>query len=508
MTQVCLAEDNLFRLHPTAILIDDALDVSAYGPLAQRFAPVMRQGRPLAEFFDIAPRLTRGSAPELSAKQTALVLMSKSRGVSLTGSLFATDAGFLIVAKPAIVNGVNPADGFQIADFAADDPIVQYLLQKALLQGLRDEAEKNAHDLKLALDELGDVLVHQRRITGFISHEFNNLLSIIQLNCDRVVSSGATSPEVERAVSLIKETTIRGGSVTQWLRAISGDEDLWQREPLDDVLRANLSLLQKLCGPNVTLSSQLMAGSASLDTSVCDLLNCLVSLVRTIATTCQGNVHADISTMLSNAGAAEPSMAELRISIGAEQWVDGVQLLPFRHRSFMGHEPGPSSIAEFAKAAGGTTNYEPAGPNRGVFTLRIPCIAKQVSREEGPGSAKTEGLSSRRHLVVVEDEPAALEALVELLEFEGFAVTACGNAEEALAAISANPDAVLITDVVLPTMDGLALALKTTQRYPNVRVVVMSGHIPAFEHYNPQWAFLQKPLSVEKLVTAISAADG
>ncbi len=507
MTQVSLDENNLFMLHPTAIRIDGAMDVCAFGPLAQRYAPAMRRGSVLSDFFEIAPELNESSASTFATEQTALVLRSKSRSIHLVGTLFATEGGYLLVTKPTIADAANPVNGFQIADFAADDPLVQCLFQIVLLQGLRDEAEKNAQDLKLAWEEVGDILVQLRRITGFISHEFHNLLSIIQLNCDRVISSERTSPEVARAVGMIKETAIRGGRVSQWLRAISGDADLWQREPLDDFLRANLSLLRTLGGPNVTLSARLMAGSACLKAPVCDLLNCLVSLIGTIAKGCRGSVHADISTTLAEATASELAMAELRISIAAEQWGDGSELLISRHQSFLGNEPGRSSIAEFAEAAGGTAHYEPAEQTRGVFTLRIPCAAENVGRVEAPQANKASDLAPHRHLVIVEDEPAALEALVELLEFEGFPITACSNAEEALAAISAVPDAVLITDVVLPTMDGLTLALEATRRYPQVRVVVMSGHVPNHEHYNPRWAFMQKPLSVDELIAEIARAD-
>jgi CheY-like chemotaxis protein len=507
MTQVSLAENNLFMLHPTAILIDGALDVCAYGPLAQRYAPAMRRGSALVEFFEIAPELNESSASTFATEQTALVLRSKSRSIHLAGTLFATEGGYLLVTKPTIADAANPVNGFQIADFAADDPFVPCLFQIVLLQGLHDEAEKNAQDLKLAREEVGAILVQLRRITGFFSHEFHNLLSIIQLNCDRVISSGTTSHEVSRAIGMIKETATRGGSVSQWLRAISGDADLWQREPLDDFLRANLSLLRTLCGPNVTISSRLMAGSASLKAPVCDLLNCLVSLIGTIAKGCRGNVDADISTMLADATAAEPAMAELRISIAAEHWIDGAELLSCRHHSFLGNEPGRSSIAEFAQAAGGTADYEPAEQTRGIFTLRIPCIARNIGRVEAHQSNKAAGLSPRRHLVIVEDEPAALEALVELLEFEGFPITACSNAEEALAAISADSNAVLVTDLVLPTMDGLTLALEVTRRHPQVSVVVMSGHVPNYEHYNPRWAFMQKPLCVDELIAEIARAD-
>lgn len=507
MREISLTLANLFHLYPTAILIDEALNICAYGSRAQRFAPALKRNRPLDQFFQIAPDLSWDSAYKLAAERTALMLVSKCRGIRLNGTLVSTDAGYLVVATPEIIDFASFANGLRIADFEWNDPLVSCMLQIALLQALRDEAVKSSRDLKLARDEINDLLVQMRRITGFISHEFQNLLSIIQLNCDRILSSGGISQNVTRAIAQVKETTMRGGRASQWLRVISGDADLLPREPLDEFFRANLSLLQTLSGPNVTISSQLMAGSATLNTSVDDLLDCLVNLVWTIAASRRGNIHTAITTSLPRGDGTEPLMAELQISIEAAPEFNGAKLLSKRYRSLLAHKPGRSSISEFAEAAGGTASYEHKGQDRGIFTLRIPCVAQLVGPGVGTRSAKFDELSPRRHLVVVEDEPAALEALVELLEFEGFALTACSDAETALAAISANPNAVLITDVVLPTMDGLALAKKATLSYPEIRVVVMSGHIPNLADYNQQWKFVQKPLNVEELITAIAQAD-
>ncbi len=508
MKHVSLDQDSLFQLHQDAILVDSAFNVSAYGPLAQRYAPGMQRDRPFAEFFDIFPESGGNSAPEFTAEQfaakrTALVLISKCRSIRLNATLVSADTGYLVIAKPAIADPANPANNFRIDDFAAGDPLIQCLLQIILLQGLRDEAEENAHELKVASEQVTDILLQMRRITGFMSHEFHNLLAIIQLNCDRIESSTTRSPEIARAIGLIKDTALRGGGVCKWLRAISGDANLWPNEPLDGFLRANLPLLQTLCGPNVSLTSCLMAGSVSIDGPVCDLLNCIVNLIRTIGTHSQGDVRADISTMLLDATPSKPALAKLQISIQAKHSCDGADLLLSRYRSFLGQTHGTSSIAQFAKAVGGSVHYEPQGQNRANFTLKIPCIAKQANLQEAHRSTKGGEVPMHPHVVVVEDEPAALEALVELLEFEGFAISACSNAEEALAAIAASPDAVLVTDVVLPDMDGLTLAQKATLSYPQVRVVIISGHVPDLANYNPQWAFLQKPFNINDLIAAI-----
>lgn len=504
MSVVGLSEDALFRLHPAAIRISHALAIRSFGPIASAYAPKMRAGLRLLEFFDVAPELEDGSLPTLAAAQLPLQLVSKEQGIRLAGAVFATGPDFLIVANPTLSEHIEPYRTSHITTSFADDLLVQSLVQVGLLPGLANDLNWFANDVKLAWEESDSSL---DQLTGFVAHEFSNLLSIIMLNCERLLSLGATGPGNAQTIRLIQETARRGGSVSKWLRALSGNAELSHREPLDDFLGANLTLLETLCGPNVVVSSRLQAKCASLDAPACSLLTCMVNLVRMVAAPDKKDIRADISTMLTKALHGDRQMAELKIRIEAVQTIDGADLVTSKHRQLMGHHKAHASIFEFTNSVGGTAHHEFVGENTAIVTLLIPCV-HESELDPGVVVAASDGAEDiRQHLIVVEDEPAALEALVELLEYEGFAITACGNAEEALAALAVQPDAILVTDVVLPTIDGLALAKAASLANPLLKVVIMSGHIPDQEHSDQRWAFLQKPLDVDALVAAIMQAN-
>lgn len=106
-------------------------------------------------------------------------------------------------------------------------------------------------------------------------------------------------------------------------------------------------------------------------------------------------------------------------------------------------------------------------------------------------------------LIVAEDDPDAREALVEVLEFEGFRVIACADGPEALAAFAARPHSILVTDLVLSAMDGITLAREVVRRHPDCRVIIMSGYPPNSRDYPRDWEWLRKPLDIEALVEAI-----
>lgn len=107
-------------------------------------------------------------------------------------------------------------------------------------------------------------------------------------------------------------------------------------------------------------------------------------------------------------------------------------------------------------------------------------------------------------VVVVEDDVEALEDIAELLEYEGFRVIACADAEQALAALAKTQNVTLVTDIMLPDTDGITLAREAKLSFPGTRIVLMSGSDPnRSTGRDPAWAYLQKPINVDDLIEAI-----
>ncbi len=80
------------------------------------------------------------------------------------------------------------------------------------------------------------------------------------------------------------------------------------------------------------------------------------------------------------------------------------------------------------------------------------------------------------NIIVVDDEPAARSALVELLRAEGFAVRSAADGFKALGQVDDWTPDLLVTDVKMPGMDGLALMAKLRERFDDLAVVVMTAH--------------------------------
>ena len=123
---------------------------------------------------------------------------------------------------------------------------------------------------------------------------------------------------------------------------------------------------------------------------------------------------------------------------------------------------------------------------------------ERIAQDDGTGAEGASGGALSR-VLVVEDEPHALEALAELLGDLGYAVTACATAEAALVALETGRFDLLLTDVVLPAMSGLDLAGRAqAQPFPPA-IVLMSGYLPEGGEVREGWQFLRKPLDIARL---------
>lgn len=149
-------------------------------------------------------------------------------------------------------------------------------------------------------------------------------------------------------------------------------------------------------------------------------------------------------------------------------------------------------------------------PGQGTtFTIYIPAAENMQANEEpfteGQGNFRTLDVRGRETVVVVEDNDMVQELTVSVLKEHGYNVLCASSGAECLQLLSkqAHPVDLLLTDVVIPDMDGKTLYDQVVQSLPAVKVIYMSGYTKAFiSHHGvleEEVAFLQKPFSVQDL---------
>lgn len=113
-------------------------------------------------------------------------------------------------------------------------------------------------------------------------------------------------------------------------------------------------------------------------------------------------------------------------------------------------------------------------------------------------------------ILVVEDEPDFCEIVAEVLRLEGFVVTTASDGKEALSALEGQDFDLVITDIVMPRMDGLELILQMRKRYPDLPVAAMSGgsemdsalYLRMARHFGVV-ATMTKPFGADQLLAVV-----
>ncbi|VXB41693.1 Histidine kinase [Burkholderia sp. 8Y] len=135
-------------------------------------------------------------------------------------------------------------------------------------------------------------------------------------------------------------------------------------------------------------------------------------------------------------------------------------------------------------------------------TSKHPPAARHAQADPSPAR------DAAKHVLVVEDDRFAREAVSELLVMLGHRVASMANASEALDAMTHEAFDVLLTDVNLPDMAGTELARRAIERCPGVRVIFASGDtVLDNEVQGFEWQALRKPYTLEQLEEALRDQD-
>jgi CheY-like chemotaxis protein len=114
---------------------------------------------------------------------------------------------------------------------------------------------------------------------------------------------------------------------------------------------------------------------------------------------------------------------------------------------------------------------------------------------------------SAARVLVAEDNPAVREFIVRSLTSAGYHVTSVNDGQMALDRLAQEKFTVLVTDIVMPNVDGIALALKAVRLYPDLRIIMISGYaqermrahnLDALVH-----RIIAKPFSLEEICAAV-----
>ena len=370
------------------------------------------------------------------------------------------------------------------------------------------------------------------QLAGGIAHDFNNVLQAIIGYSDLLLGNHRPTDPSFQDIMQIKQNANRAASLVRQLLAFSRRQTLRPEiVDLGDALSDLSLLLKRLLGERVGLDVRQGRDLWSIKADVNQLEQVIVNLAvnardampeggtLTIAT---ANVPSAEAARLDLAGmpAADYVMIEVRDSgTGITPEVMGKIFEPFFTTKEVGKGTGLglSTVFGFVKQSGGFIYVDSAVGSGTAFRIYLP-KHDAAPEEEAPKVAEPAArgpapdMTGQGTILLVEDEDAVRAVNARALTARGYAVIEASSGVEALEAIERHdgPIDLVVSDVVMPEMDGPTLLGELRRRRSGLKVVFVSGYaeeafrknLPDGEDFN----FLAKPFSLKQLVETVKQA--
>jgi len=384
----------------------------------------------------------------------------------------------------------------------------------------RAEADKTA--LRTQLQQ-AQKLASVGRLAGGVAHEFNNMLGVI-LGCtgmmlDRVDLDQPLQDDLEE----IRTAATRAADVTRELLAFARKQFIVPRVlDLNETVAGTMKMLGRLIGENVQLLWQPAADLWPIKADSTQIVQVLTNLCLNARDAISGTGHVTIetgNTTIDAAGravhpGAVPGQYVFLVAsddgCGMDQETLAQVFEPFFTTKDVGKGTGLGLpvVQGIVLQHGGfvTVSSEPGVGT--TFTIYFPRLAETTVEMVPPATVATPDARGET-ILVVEDEPALLKLTARLLESRGYTVLAAPSPGEALrlAREHAGEIHLLLTDVLMPEMNGRDLSRQFVALRPKVRALFMSGYADATIAGNGVLAdaggFLPKPFSAQALAVAV-----
>jgi signal transduction histidine kinase len=362
------------------------------------------------------------------------------------------------------------------------------------------------------------------QLAAGVAHDFNNILMVILGNTELLLpmleggfDEGA-GEATRNGLEEIKTAGQRAAAITRQLLAF-GRKEMIKAEvlELDRVIRDAEEMLRRLLPEDIVFDVNVAPETRCVRADVGHVEQIVMNLVLnardampgggTLRVTC---VNADLDEAHANAhvGARPGPHVMLVVSdtgVGMTQEMTEHIYEPFFTTKPMGKGTGLglATVYGILRQMGGHISVESELERGSTFRVYLPAVEKE--RAEPEAAAAENGPSGDEVILVCEDEEVVRQLLCRVLRAAGYRVLEAedGRAALAVAAGHQGPIHLLVSDVVMPEMDGGKLFQEMARNRPETRVMFVSGYtddvIDVEASWGTGWGFLQKPFSPSAL---------
>ena len=388
-----------------------------------------------------------------------------------------------------------------------------------------DITERRKQDEQLRRSQKMDAL---GKLTGGIAHDYNNLLAIIQGYAEQLTKQLMHEPELYKYAQDIQRAAQRGAKLTKRLLVFSRQQTLEKGVvDINSLIKDQQLMLEKTLTALINLEYDLQKDLwlVELDSS---------ELEDTIVNICINAAHAmdtggKLTLQTKNCSLGEKEAQTLRLLPGdytllsisdtgsgmSNDTLDKIFDPFFTTKGNEGTGLGLSQVYGFVERENGAIKVYSELAQGSRFDIYFPRTHKTISEQSIDTSRVQHGTSGNETVLIVDDEPALVTLAKEILTSEGYKVVTASDGLEALKVLKKSKVDIVVSDVIMPNMDGYQLATEISKLYPSIRLQLVSGYSDDRHHNEADKKLseniLYKPYSsdalLEKVRTSLDEQD-
>jgi PAS domain S-box-containing protein len=347
------------------------------------------------------------------------------------------------------------------------------------------------------------------RLAGGLSHDFNNLLTVIRGYTDLLIEQLPSGSSAFGAAEHLRRSTARAANLTGQLLAFTRRQPLQPKVvQLNDVVGQMTGMLRRLIRADIEFVLTLDPALALVRVDTSQIEQIVLNLVVNARDAMAAGGRLTIETANADEGQVRLSVCDTGCGMSEETRRRIFE--PFFTTKEVGKGTGLGLAIVYGavEQSGGTITFETATERGSSFHVLLPRATVPAEAAHAAPSAATER-GGRETILVVEDDDDVRDFVELILRRAGYNVLVAPGGGPALETARAYPGEIhlLLSDIVMPQIDGIELARRLVSERPMIRVLHMSGFTgdTLLEHreFPEAAAFLQKPFSAPALSTKV-----
>jgi PAS domain S-box-containing protein len=387
----------------------------------------------------------------------------------------------------------NPTDGHinEVRVFPIFDDqgrvelVVEYI--RDITEQKKMEAERQTYETRLQQIQKMEAL---GTLAGGIAHDFNNILVAVIGYAELSLGAMPKSSPLRRNLQQIIQAGMRARDLVQQILTFSRQE---KREPkplqIGILVKEALEMLRSTLPATIEIKQQFASKVENVMADPTQIHQVIINLCTNAAQAMEdegGLLTVDLTQVdlkardvAAHPGMQQGSYVRLTVSDTGQGIAPGVIGKIF-HPYFTTKDKGKGTglglamVHGIIKSYGGFINVQSQLDHGAVFQVYIPTIEQLVTHDDPQAGELATG---NEHILLVDDEPLVIEVLQEMLELQGYRITAADGGTRALETFRKAPQAfdLVITDMTMPKLTGDRLSQEIKKIRTDIPIILCTG---------------------------------